>query len=1536
MANQFNSFPLILKYQLDTGSASIIQNAEKFLTSTASRAGQAWEKAGKTASGAFNFDSARREIQQISREIDAFRNKQARRGVDLLGVQDSLAALGNNPFQRVIQEQLSAENALSAQRERMQAQRIAGIEREFNAAMSAIRAEQSARTEAFKQAESEGLRLIALDKQRIAESAKLVAGPQFIQSVAFDPAGAQAAAQAARAFAQQQIALADAAERSALSMAKATAADRAFAVSAREAANAATAEANRLEAVAATQQRVAASAAAAGTKLAASGDIVTGSLRGQRFATIQASQQFQDLFIQIQGGQNPLIAFSQQASQLAFVMAGAGGEAGKFARFMAGGWGSLIFAGIAVLSIFTSKLFENSDASKAAKNSNIDFTNALEVSRAFVENHSKAIEGLSNATRGLINTQAILIDSLRNVAQASVAGLNAQLATIDSKIAALSKSNVALPGFDNNLEIAGLQKQRAQIIKDLASTEASFAEAQTAFEARRAAESVDSNLKARREIEREQALLQQLRQKTIDQGAVPLADFVGISGEEFERQYAELEKRKKALDEVGKSASSRIRTLNAQARLAAADDPTEQARAQLQLTKAVNAELLRQGKISEDTYRSRVQASEIEVQRAQGLKRAASESAKAAREYQRLLDFGDRSAESIQRINEQFDDQPRLIDSAARATRTLDDIIAELALRQPPGFEKMIADAEAAKGIVESGLLKPFRDFVKEAKENAAIQELVLAGREDEADALAEILRLEEQMGPLTAEQRNIVRDIVNAEYERGKQIERNNALIDIQVQAARRLQDAFTDLLDGGSFKNFSKSIAQIQRRAVAEQLSIQLLGDLGGDVRDALTRQSGPLAVAAESLKRSGQASGDALRTAADRHIDAAGALLDAAGALSRSAANDNPSLSQLSTTPSAFGNFSGLAPDGSIVVTGNPGSLAAQIAGGAINVPVPDINAAFGGEFAGLSKLFGGSIGSNPLSGFATKFSTPLALLSGVVGGQAGGAIDSLLALPGFDEIGKKIAAQIGGKLDSAVGGALAGAGTGLFVDSVFKAIGLKGSSTGGAVGGAIGGAIGSIIPGVGTFLGGLIGGALGSVVGGLFKKTAKVYTTVGTDASGNVSTVVSESQGKNERGRRLANEDNAIALIDSLQEIARSFGGSLATNFQIGNIGSKEKKFLFDPTPGTKADAQFFDTQEEAIKAAIMSAIDRGIIQGIRESTKRLIAAGGDLEKQLEKAVTFENVFKELKSYTDPVGAAIDELNGQFNELRQIFAEAGATAEEYAQLEQLYQFKKAEAIEQFSKAASSALQDLLKELTYAGDTGLSLRTREANARSAFTPLANVIRSGGAVDQEEFADVARDYLSIARELYGSTQPYFNLLNEITGLTAKGIQNAGGSVTPISSQTSQAIASATGTTAGTTTQQYSATQVSGFTAANDNAAALAATIVQQIEAQTAALQIPNDRLAYFTRDDVRAVMTEAMQQAFAGLTGRSDGQGNITFTVTPVVDAVATQTGILAKKLDDVAAAIGAVQQVDSSRTTIVSAPTKTVLRGSLLSNG
>ena len=83
---------------------------------------------------------------------------------------------------------------------------------------------------------------------------------------------------------------------------------------------------------------------------------------------------------------------------------------------------------------------------------------------------------------------------------------------------------------------------------------------------------------------------------------------------------------------------------------------------------------------------------------------------------------------------------------------------------------------------------------------------------------------------------------------------------------------------------------------------------------------------------------------------------------------------------------------------------------------------------------------------------------------------------------------------------------------------------------------------------------------------------------------------------------------------------------------------------------------------------------------------------------------------------------------------------------------------------------SLRDFFKRLGV-GDSGLSLRGRLTNSPTGFGPVAANVGSGGKVDYEAYTQAAQDYLSVARELYGSQTEYFTLFNDILGLSKKAL---------------------------------------------------------------------------------------------------------------------------------------------------------------------
>lgn len=379
------------------------------------------------------------------------------------------------------------------------------------------------------------------------------------------------------------------------------------------------------------------------------------------------------------------------------------------------------------------------------------------------------------------------------------------------------------------------------------------------------------------------------------------------------------------------------------------------------------------------------------------------------------------------------------------------------------------------------------------------------------------------------------------------------------------------------------------------------------------------------------------------------------------------------------------------------------------------------------------------------------------------------------------GKEIASTIGDELSKvfsdksgfgkALTSALQGAGAGMTAASAVFGKQSSVQKIGSAIGGASGKALGTALAGpLGGAIGSIAGGLLGSVVGGLFKKVkwgAVNLTSAGVSGtSGNSSTA----------------EKAALAtgnsIFSSLTDLATQLGGAVG---DFGNIavGTRHGDYRVNTT-GTslkvnKGAVDFNDDADAAVAYAIKQAIEKGAITGIRQSTNNLLKAGDDLQTQLQKAVSFEGVFTELKASTDPIGAALDDVDKQFDQLRVIFKEAGASAEEYASLEQLLVIKRQQAMQKETDAlddVKSRIADLQGDTATVKAIERAHELRDAVSETVRTELQRLYAIEDATeaqqaltDAQTAATAAADQLkdawsSIATDLLDE-------VNRIRGLT-------------------------------------------------------------------------------------------------------------------------------------------------------------------------
>lgn len=938
--------------------------------------------------------------------------------------------------------------------------------------------------------------------------------------------------------------------------------------------------------------------------------LVANSTRAVRTAMLQAGQQIQDVGISLYSGQKASVVFAQQLPQLAFALTGLEGSAnkthdriGRFATFLSGPWGLAVGLAVGVLGSLVAELFTADDAADKAGKSTYDFTQRLDLMAMSAKQSADAMQQLIEVTKGLIREQGTFIQQTLNTARFATTTLQQQLdAALQEYDQLKSKTgefNLDPTQLANRLWRAGEVKQRISDLRSaLKNARISETNAEIAVSQMQVTNALDATAAATNRYNEALGQLNQQRKRSVDDpvGTGLAGTFIGK--QDYEKKLSELMRKR-----------------------------------------------------------------DVELEAAAAAKRKGPKGPSAGtilNREQRVDEFGDDVARRIASMRDSFMDIPQATAQANAAMATLADLSDDIAKKLDDGLDPARA-AELQKSIAElkpviwDSVNKPFEDMLEASDQQRQIDEAILAGKRDEAEVLKIQFALKKQIGALTPTQLAQARDMVVAERERSRELQKQNELQQRQVQL---LDDTYSnirqttyELLSGkgvGAIGNLFKRQMDTMLQNMADSITEDLFGDLFRDEKDRV--------LGFDKV----QESSERVQSSFGNLVQAANG---AASALAGVAANDNPLGASLENA------FDATFADrlGEIVVNGNRVS------------------------FKSMAKELGKSI------------------------------------------LGNKATSAIGGAFNTlSMGMASMQMGNGLV-----KSLGLKSSKTGAAIGTAIGSVVG--LP--------IVGSILGSILGGLFKKTPKGQVVIGKAGS----TVTGSKK------LRAGLTSLGGGVSDSLANIAEALGGNVG-DFST-TIRQKGKKYYVN---GVKVGKD----AEEAARVALLDAIKQGAVKGIMQGAQRLIQAGSDIEKQLAKAVKFQSVFDELQQMKDPAGYAIKMLNRDFENLIDIFKEAGASADEYAQLEELYGLKRAEAIKSATEAMTGSLKQLIDDLTI-GDSGLSLGDRLANARAEFNPLADAVRAGQTVNYDDFTEAARAVIELSREMNGSQSGYFADFNDILGLS-------------------------------------------------------------------------------------------------------------------------------------------------------------------------
>lgn len=674
-----------------------------------------------------------------------------------------------------------------------------------------------------------------------------------------------------------------------------------------------------------------------------------------------------------------------------------------------------------------------------------------------------------------------------------------------------------------------------------------------------------------------------------------------------------------------------------------------------------------------------------------------------------LGEFGSDTANRIQDITAQFTNLASQQVAVARATRQIDDLIDDLQKKKPPNFEELIKQAQEAKVLIKEGINKPFNDFIDAQQQQVTLGNFVLRGLDAQADAHKQIVALEKQMGPLTAEQKDQILLGVEALKEQQREL-------DILCQKQQSYLTAVDEMRSAvrGVFTDGAKGILDLPKRLLnafvnlqADVLTEKLFGDVFRQLQDKITGQD-IVKGAAREFAATVKAAKPPVNELASSATKAANALDKLAG--SAGGASTPAGTASIVSAGQGLGtdNKGGSSKSGINSTTG-PAAEGADII---VNAVTKDL----GNKVKDVRSLIDSpqSLFNEGLKGIASK----------ILGPSAGKAIG-----------------EFGGK---AFAGAAVGQLTNSFLAPIGKALGFKTSKTGAQIGGAIG----SFLPIPG---GEIIGSIIGSVVGGLFKKTKTGTATIG-NVNGQAG--VTGTAG-NSSGLKKVAEGLAGAVGDSLGQIADSLGGQIG-NFSV-SIGQRNKKFVVDPTGQGRtkgSGVQKFKTEEEAQAAALQEAIGQGAIAGISAAVSRALKSSSDVSKAVKEALKVQEVENLINGLGGTLERQFRAFEAQAKERVRIATQYGF---DVTKIEKINAEERVKLVDELLTSRIGALQDLLKEFNtgdlFEGDA----KQRRAAILAEITKARAQVDSGVQGAGDTLAGLLRQLATTSRDAFGTAGPEY-----------------------------------------------------------------------------------------------------------------------------------------------------------------------------------
>jgi hypothetical protein len=166
-------------------------------------------------------------------------------------------------------------------------------------------------------------------------------------------------------------------------------------------------------------------------------------VRQQRQAFSQAGMQINQFAGQIAAGTSPMVAFTQQIGDVAYVVGQAGESMGRVGRFLQGPWAAAILIAISVLGPLIGKLFETKDATEELEKAEKLKKDTTDTLREAILDYNSAVAKTPAAQRLAIQS---MIDSAKADMEATIVaqrGAQNRINAIKAEIIAIQARNKA-------------------------------------------------------------------------------------------------------------------------------------------------------------------------------------------------------------------------------------------------------------------------------------------------------------------------------------------------------------------------------------------------------------------------------------------------------------------------------------------------------------------------------------------------------------------------------------------------------------------------------------------------------------------------------------------------------------------------------------------------------------------------------------------------------------------------------------------------------------------------------------------------------------------------------------------------------------------------------------------------------------------------------------------------------------------------------------------------------------------------------------